>query len=540
MHEAELRNQTTLGSKRSAEMREGPNTERRDFVEKVGIGVGTAMLANRFEATPQKLPNLLYIFPDQLRREAMGFWRESRYAGALRTPPDPVVTPVLDQLAEKSMVFTQAVSTCPVCSPHRGMLMSGMYPWRNGVVNNCHQTREDHLRHDIQCFTHVLSDAGYETAWVGKTHWERNDPLFDRAENFVGTTTSPGGHHMNAYDTYIPQGSGRHGNGYWFQCVKDVHKDPRVYSNDASRVDGKQDGEQYRPKTYSPRLEADVLVDYLKNSQGQRDASKPFCAVWAPNPPHSPYGSEEDCDEAAYQKHYKDRKPEELLVRKNVIEGESRQLAETRSPFYFANVTGVDKQLGRVLEALDESGEADNTIVIFTSDHGEMMGSQGRFGKLVIYEESFCVPFMIKFPGRIKSRLEDLMLSSVDIMPTILGLMGLRNRIPATVEGRDYSEELLSDDWSRNPKPGSALFLGYNNRIKGVRTERYSFQIEQDGKQFLLDNKNDPFQMSPMTLEEVPGADAKYVLSELGRWLKESNDPWFMERKFENLIRYPA
>ena len=192
---------------------------------------------------------------------------------------------------------------------------------------------------------------------------------------------------MNAYDTYIPQGPGRHGNSYWFQCVKDAHKDPRVYSNDASRVDGKQDGEQYRPKIYSTRLEADVLVDYLKNSQGQRDASKPFCAVWAPNPPHSPYGSEEDCDEAAYRKHYKDRKPEELLVRENVIEGDSRQLAETRSPFYFANVTGVDKQLGRVLEALDESGEADNTIVIFTSDHGEMMGSHDDMGKNNIYEE---------------------------------------------------------------------------------------------------------------------------------------------------------
>jgi arylsulfatase A-like enzyme len=498
------------------------------------------MLANQLEATPEKPPNLLYVFPDQMRREAMGFWRKSKYKGALATPPDPVVTPVLDRLAEQSMVFSQAVSTCPVCSPHRGMLMSGMYPWRNGVVNNCHQTQEDHLRHDIPCFTDVLSDAGYETAYVGKTHWERNDPLFDQAGNYVGSTTAPGGYHLNPYDTYIPEGRGRHGNSYWFQCVKDVHKDPRVYSNDATRVGGQQDGEQYRPKVYSPQLEADVLVDYLKNSQGQRDPAKPFCAIWGPNPPHSPYESEEDCDEVAYRKHYKDRNPEDLLVRDNVIEGDSRQLAETRAPFYFANVTGVDTQLGRVLEALEESGEADNTIVIFTSDHGEMMGSQGKFGKLVIHEESFCVPFMIRFPGRIVNRLEDLMLSSVDIMPTVLGLMGLRDSIPATVEGRDYSRELLSDDWSRNPKPGSALFLGYNNRIKGVRTERYSFQIEEDGKQTLLDNKNDPFQMSPTALEEIPGADADFILGELGRWLKESNDPWFTERKFENLIKYPA
>ena len=73
-----------------------------------------------------------------------------------------------------------------------------------------------------------------------------------------------------------------------------------------------------------------------------------------------------------------------------------------------------------------------------------------------------------------------------------------------------------------------------------MRTERYSFQIEQDGKQFLVDNKQDPFQMTPMGLDEIPGADADFILSELGRWLKESNDPWFRERKFEDLIKYPA
>lgn len=498
------------------------------------------MLANQTATAKTKQPNLLFVFPDQMRREAMGFWNTPEFKDALETQADPVVTPTLDKLAQESVVFTQAVSTCPVCSPYRGMFMSGMYPWRNGVTSNCHESRDDGLRHDIQCFTDVLSGAGYETCYVGKTHWEQNEPLFDENGNYVGQTDPPGGHTMNAYDTYIPPGRGRHGNDYWFQCVKDVHKDPRVYASDPNRIAGKTDGQQHRPKEYSPKLEADVLVDYLKNESGQRDTSKPFSIIWSINPPHSPYGSENDCDEIAYREHYKNKSPEELLLRPNVIAGESREKAEKCVPFYFANVTGLDKQLGRVFEALEASGEADNTIVVFTSDHGEMMGSQGRFGKLVIYEEAYCVPFMIKYPGRTKKSREDLMITPVDIMPTLLSMMGLENQIPETVEGKNYAQEILTGNWSTQSKPKSALYFGYNNRIKGLRTDRYSFQIDNDGNQLLFDRQADPYQQTELTLSDIPKTDSDFILSEFANWLKASNDPWYQKRKFDDLIPYPA
>jgi arylsulfatase A-like enzyme len=132
------------------------------------------------------------------------------------------------------------------------------------------------------------------------------------------------------------------------------------------------------------------------------------------------------------------------------------------------------------------------------------------------------------------------MLSPVDIMPTLLGLMGLTDRIPKTVEGRDYSRELLTGDWSKHPKPASALFLGYNNRFKGVRSDRYSFQIDQDGHQLVFDNERDPYQLKPLGLPDIPKADADFLLGELGRWLKKSNDPWWRERKFAELIQYPS
>lgn len=512
---------------------------RRKYLKMSAMTLGAASLAGKSAAAAagRKAPNLLFIFPDQMRRDAMGFWQKDKFKGALNTVSDPVVTPTLDRFAQESIVFTQAVSTCPVCSPHRAMLMSGMWPWRNGVVNNCHKTRKDHLKHEITCFTDVLAGAGYETCYIGKTHWERNDPLFDENQNYVGTTTPPGGLHFNPYDTYIPPGRGRHSNKYWFQCVKDAHKDPRVYSNDARKVNGKKDGEQYRPGVYSPKLEADVLAEYLKNSDGQRDPNKPFSVIWAPNPPHNPYESEEDCDEVAYRKYYKGK--DGLLNRPNV-EGEKGAHAKHCVPFYLANVTGVDEQIGNVLQALEESGEADNTIVVFTADHGEMMGSHDRFGKLCIYEEAFCVPFMVKIPGRTKGTLEDLMITPPDIMPTVLGMLGLKSRIPGSVEGTDWSREIVSGDWSAAQKPKSAHYLGFNNQAKGLRTDRYSFELDEDGTQMLFDREQDPYQMKKLQLSDIPKPAADFICSELGMWLKKSKDPWYSERKFSEIIQYPV
>jgi hypothetical protein len=125
-------------------------------------------------------------------------------------------------------------------------------------------------------------------------------------------------------------------------------------------------------------------------------------------------------------------------------------------------------------------------------------------------------------------------------MPTVLGLMGLSDRIPGTVAGRDFSRELLTDDWSGQSKPQSALFLGYNNKIKGVRTDRHSFQIDEDGGQFVWDNIDDPYQMHPKTLDDLEASESAFLLSELARWLKDSRDPWYLARKFDQVIPYPV
>jgi arylsulfatase A-like enzyme len=160
-----------------------PSSKRRAYLQTMALASGTALCgwmpsAKARESKGRSHPNLLFIFPDQFRLHALGIWQEPGYRDAVRGVTDPVHTPVLAKLAKESVLFTQAVSTHPVCSPYRAMLMSGMYPSRNGVMDlNCRNGRTQGLHHDITCFTDVLSDAGYATAYVGKTHWERTEPL---------------------------------------------------------------------------------------------------------------------------------------------------------------------------------------------------------------------------------------------------------------------------------------------------------------------------------------------------------------------------
>ncbi len=503
---------------------------------------GSVLLAGRTRATAnKKKPNLLYVFPDQMRMHAMGFWKKLGFNKLLRTETDPVYTPNIDRLAERSVVFTQATSTHPVCSPHRAMLMSSMYPSRNGIEDlNCKSGRMQGLHYNVKYFTDVLAEAGYETGYVGKTHWNRTEPLFDKDFNYVGTRDAPGGVYANPYDTYIPPGRGRLSNKYWVQLFRDDHFDSLAYSNRPELVNGNKDGQPYRPRRFTPEVEADAIIKFLENKGGEREAGKPFSLFWAPNPPHNPYFSPADCEKDIYEKHYRDMPLEKLMYRENIkprLASENEKFDPVKcTAVYYSLITGVDRQLGRILQALEKSGEADNTIVVFTADHGEMMGSHGVMGKNYYEDESFLVPFLISYPKTIKPRADDLLLGSVDIMPSMLGLLGLGSRIPETAEGVNYSQGIATGDYSKCPKPKSALYL--NMSRKGVRTDRYNYVVHKDGKADVVDIVKDPYQLKKLPPNAIPAADLKMLKKELGIRLALAGDQWAKERKFPAAITY--
>lgn len=496
--------------------------------------------------TPSKKPNVLIIFPDQLRRYSAGFWSEAPYKKHVVGKPDPVVTPTMDMLAKNGVVFTNAISNFPLCSPYRGMLMSGRYPEQNGIWNNCRIGRNESLRDDIGTIPDLFYKAGYNTSYFGKCHWLKNDPVFDKNGTYVGTTKAPGGHHVNRYDTYIPTGKPRHNIEYFYQALKDKHYNPHIYSNDPATIAGKKDGELHLPKIFSPKNEANIIIDYLQNKNGQRDSDKPFCMIWSMNPPHNPW-DEKNTDMDALHAHYDtDKFPEiddAMIVRKNA----DKEVAKY-ARHYYANVTSSDKYIGLVIDELKRMGALENTIVIFSSDHGEMLGSHGLEGKNVIELEAMAIPFIVHWPKGLTPGITDVLLSVPDVLPTAMGLAGLSNNIPADIEGTDFSNLLQNPKTSNIEKPENILLMLGNSR--GLYSEKYTLCLQEDKKQwdkrkgkkiakaFVYDNINDPYQLHKIELKEVPEL-AKKLLVDLGKQLKKTNDPWYQQRKYDDLIVYP-
>lgn len=473
-------------------------------------------------------PNVIYIFADQFRQYSLGFWSQAENRKYIQGNPDPVITPTLDKLAEGGVVFSRSVSNYPLCSPHRGMLLTGMYPDQNGLTNNCRRDRETQLRRDAACVTDVFSKAGYQTAYFGKCHWQKTEPLFDEEGNYVGSTDAPGGHYVNRYDTYVPPGPDRHRIDYFFQLLKDEHFNPRCYSSDPKNVNGLKDGELYLPKRFSSELEAESIMNYLSNTHDQRDPSKPFFLIWSMNPPHNPWTKEstympffDQYTDAAGEVHL-----DQLLTRENADSSVGHY-----APYYFANVSAVDFFIGQVMQRLEELDLEDNTIIAFSSDHGEMLGSQARTGKNGPEIEAFSIPFLLKWGENIQHRVEDLILSVPDVMPTLLGLAGLKEQIPAEVQGVDYSGLLLDEENQSVQKPTGALFL--QTAARGIYTGKYMFVVhEKEGKfesAFCYDNEKDPYQLNRIPFEEMEVTTRERLKKELYALLKQTNDRWYQE-----------
>lgn len=504
-------------------------------------GVGLLALAGCKAQQPEQIqqPNVIYVFPDQYRNHAMEFWGQEGFREHVNFRNDPVHTPRLNDFARESVVLTSMQSNCPLSSPHRGILLTGMYPNKSGVPLNCNSNRPiSSLREDVECVSDVFSKAGYDCAYFGKLHADcptPNDP--NNPGNYVEEQ-------VPAWDAYTPK-ERRHGFNYWYSYgTFDVHKDPHYWDTKGHRHD---------PKEWSPLHEAKMVVSYLKNEGNVRDTQKPFFIMVGMNPPHSPYRSLDDCMEEDFNL-YKDIPLDSLLVRPNA---DSKMGKAASTPYYFASVTGVDRAFGQILDALKELGLDKNTIVIFSSDHGETMCSQGTDDpKNSPYAESMNVPFLVRYPGKLTPRVDNLMMSSPDIMPTLLGLAGLADSIPATVQGRNYAP-LFFDEKADIVRPTGALYIQnmdgekdadgkvrtYFPSARGFKSAKYTLALYIDRKDhkltksLLFDDENDPYQLNNLPLDEHPEV-VKELCAEMGKVLKEIEDPWYLEGILKDMIPY--
>ncbi len=467
-------------------------------------GVGTDWLGQ----AGRRRPNLLMVMPDQMRGMAMGFLGE-----------EPVLTPTLDRLAGESLVLPQAAVNYPICSPMRAMMLTGLYPHANGVLENCNSTSARfgyQLRTSARTWSDVLKDRGYSLGYIGKWHLDSpHRPYVDTSNNTEA----------QAWNEWTPPDR-RHGFDFWHAYgTYDQHMHPEYWTTDAPR------DQRTKVEQWGPEHEADVAIQFLNNDGGAfRKRGQPFALVVSMNPPHMPYGQLPQ----RYVDRYAGKTARDLITRASVnFDGTTAmdQLARNQTKNYFAAITGVDEQFGRILKALDDLELRDDTIVVFTSDHGNCLGAHQQVSKNVAWEESMRVPFLIRWPGRIAPRRDELLLSTPDLAPTFLGLMGLSGDVPEGVQGVSHAPFFLS---GRGGRPSSQLYMNVplgqpSLGRRGVRTERYTLVVSrQPGtaeRIELYDRVSDPSQLQDISGRQ-PEMVRRLMTGELAPWLARTQDPW--------------
>ncbi len=416
-------------------------------------------------------PNIIFLMPDQHRYHTVGCLGDEQ-----------AHTPNIDRLASDGMILENTFANTPVCCPARSILLTGQYCHRNGMVANDLRLRESSVS-----FAKVLGAGGYRTGFVGKWHLDGGKRL-------------PG---------YVPPGERRQGFEYWAanQCSHMHFRNTIFRDTPDPIVLDKFETDGY----------ADYAIDFLKQAGADR---RPFYLTVQWGPPHDPYKAPEE-----YARRYDSAK---LKMRPN-WRAESNVPGPQAIAQYYSMVTAVDDAVGRILRSVDELGLRENTIVLYASDHGDMLGSQGQRLKRKPWEESIRVPGILRWPGRVKAgSRNDTFFTHVDFAPTLLGLAGLTP--PKEMQGKNHSQAFL-----KGKRGADSAFLqifgpfagdGTPSGWRGVRTEEYMYARFADKPWVLYDLRKDPYQMR--NLADDPSARKIQAAMEkkLLHWMEETGDRW--------------
>jgi len=467
--------------------------------------VGTAAGALAAAQNRTRPVNLVYVFADQLRRFSCGYAGDS-FAD----------TPNIDRLAKESLDVRQAIPSTPVCAPYRASLLTGKYQSSTGMVIN-----ELRLSPEHECIGHVLSRNGYDTAYIGKWHLWANQL----------------GHHEETRNGFVPPGPYRLGfDQYWaaYNFNHTYHNAP--YFRDTPHRE--------MHKQYEPDSQTTLAIDYMR---ARRDRSQPFALFLSWGPPHDAW------DWANCPSEFSEKfRHVEIPLRPNYSDTPDPYADAWATPprdyrakvgqfqqGYYAMTADIDRALGRLLAAIRDQGIENDTLLVFTSDHGEMFGSHGRRAKYIFYEEACRVPFLVRWPGHVKPGTTDTLMSTPDIMPTLLGALGLP--VPRSVEGTDLSGNLTGRT-TRGPEAAYLQGMGTTaawqdgTEWRALRDHQYTYAIyHRDRSELLFDNPADPYQLKNLAGDRAHAAKLAHYRERLQRWMKEHNDAfeactWYRDR----------
>ena len=427
-----------------------------------------------------KQPNIIYVLADQWRAQATGYNGDPNLTGK---------TPNIDRMANRGVNFKNAISVTPVCTPYRAALLTGQYPTTTGMIFN-----DLHLPGEAVTMAEIFKSSGYNTGYIGKWHLDG-----------MGRTN------------YTPP-ERRQGFDYWkaLECSHDY--DSLAYYEGTSKEKKYWTG-------YGPYAETKDAMSYIQQQAG---SNKPFLLVLAWGAPHFPH--------ASAPKEFQDVFPQEYIILRDNVSVDKRELAKKESVGYYAHILALDKCMGDLQQTINDAGIAENTIIIFTSDHGEMMGSHGVSPrqKQVPWSESVRVPFLLTYPARYGNKQIDVdaPINVPDILHTLLSLAGLP--VASTFDGENMADVIENPGFKKDKAAlvmNVSPFAGKADEYRGIYTNRYAYVKKLDGPWLLFDNKNDPLQMDNLVNKPEYEPLQKEMEAILQRELKKARDN-FMPRQY--------
>jgi len=421
-------------------------------------------------------PNFIFVIADDHRWDAMGSVQKE-HGDKARYPW--FETPNMDRLAADGVRFRNAFITHSICSPGRAGFLSGQYTHVNGVMDNDTPFPEKNITHAT-----LLRDAGYATAYFGKWH------MADQKER-------PGFQH---YASFINQG---------------------IYQNCAFNINGTVTPTQ----GWVDDVSTDFAIDWIK-----QNASAPFSMVLGFKSPHNKRGGNNlperlrnlyegkvtkktpNCDKIA------------IYMKPHVEAGKSLEVAYAANSVhidYLRHIKGIDENLGRLLDALDELKLTEDTVVVYSSDNGFYLGEHGLGDKRALYEEGLRIPFIVRYPRQFpKGKLVDEMIINQDLAPTFLDLAGL----PAHpgMHGVSFKPLALGNkpaDWRTSFLAYYRKELGDTPTCRGVRTEDAKLIVYKNNPEWneVYDLKNDPYELNSLPAD---GPLATRLKAELEKQMK--------------------
>ena len=467
-------------------------------------------------------PNILFLMSDDHAAHALG-----AYGGRLASL-DP--TPTLDKLASEGMLFENAFCTNSICTPSRATLLTGQYSHTNRVT-----TLSGHLEADRQHVANLIRAAGYQTAMVGKWHLKR-EPAFD-------------------YYCVLP------GQGSYFNPIMRESRTGRPWPDNSRRFSGYD-------SAHSTDVIVQVSIDWLK----RRDRERPFFLMHHFKAPHDNFENAE-----RYDFLYEDTEipePPSLWrvpnhgsdatrgagtsigkrnARRNMghhmfvdpslsPEDYKRTSYQRYLKKYLRTVRGVDDGVARLLEFLENEGELDNTVVLYTSDQGFMLGEHDYIDKRWMYEESLRIPLIVRHPATVEAGSRDgHLVNNTDLGPTLLSLAGVEP--PGFMQGRSIEPLLVGEDpsdWRQSTYYRYWMNYAHHDvpAHYGVRTKEfklvffYGLPLDAPGAKLaetrpgweLYDLRSDPLEMKNVYGDPAYKEAAANLKAELLRLKSELGD----------------